>query len=95
MNDQGDLFDFEARHTDPGTAHKGVKRIGALYPKRRAQILALHFPTRGLNYRQIAQQTDIYPTTCSRVLTTMHRDGSIAIVGKDKTGQLYLPMVDK
>jgi len=80
-----------ARKSDPSTAHDGVARIREILSDNRRKILALEFPPTGLNYRQIAAQSGIYPTTASRTITTMYREGSLVRVGKDKGGFLYAP----
>jgi hypothetical protein len=79
-----------ARKTDPGTAHEGVARIHKSVSENRALILALTFPPSGLNYREIADQSGIYPTTASRTITTMYRQGDLQRIGKDAGGYRYV-----
>lgn len=79
-----------ARKTDPSTSHDGVKQIRAKHSQNRAKILALDFGD-GLNYRQIAEQADIYPTTASRTITTMVREGSLVVARTDGRTQYYVP----
>jgi hypothetical protein len=82
---------ISARVTDPETAHEGVAHISESQSENRALILALNFPPQGLNYREISALTDIYPTTCSRVITTMYRQGDLRRIGKDEGGYRYVP----
>lgn len=67
-----------------------MERIVESVPENRAKILALDFGT-GLNYRQIAEQTGIYPTSCSRIITTMVRENSLVVAYTTKRIAYYLP----
>lgn len=81
----------KARNSDPETSHEGVARISAGVSENRRKIQAIEFPPHGLNYREIAEAAGIYPTTCSRVITTMYRQGDLRRIGKDSGGYRYIP----
>jgi predicted transcriptional regulator len=81
---------FRARKGDPTTAHDGVKRIGASVSQHRQSVLSLSYPDGGLNYREIAEAAGIYPTTCSRVITTLVREGSLRLIGTQGRCGLYV-----
>lgn len=81
---------YRARKSDPATAHDGVASIGASVSKHRQSVLALSYPDTGLNYREIAEAAGIYPTTCSRVITTLVREGSLRRIGTQGRCGLYV-----
>lgn len=80
-----------ARKSDPDESHKGVKAIAKGFTRNRALILRLDYPRGGLNYREIAAKSGIYPTSASRVITSMVREGTLYIHRTDGRTQYYLP----
>lgn len=82
-----DLFvQYNARETDPGTAHEAAAKRTAAGTKHFDEIVAdirAHGPS---TYREVSDRIGVVGTTISTVMTQMERHGILKRTGERRNG---------